>query len=62
MRAIFSAHMQTDPAQAALDEAVAQSKVVRACLLCFEKDWGGCHRAIVADLIQAQTGAPILHL
>jgi uncharacterized protein (DUF488 family) len=54
--------MQTDPAQAALDEAVAQSKVVRACLLCFEKDWGGCHRAIVADLIQAQTGAPILHL
>jgi uncharacterized protein (DUF488 family) len=62
MRAIFSAHMQTDPARAALDEAVAQSKGVRACLLCFEKDWGGCHRAIVADLIQAQTGAPILHL
>jgi uncharacterized protein (DUF488 family) len=62
MRAIFIAHMQTDPAQAALCEAIAQSKRVRACLLCFEKDWGCCHRAIVADLIQAQTGAPILHL
>jgi uncharacterized protein (DUF488 family) len=62
MRAIFDAHMQTDSAQAALDEAIARSKSARACLLCFEQDWRCCHRAIVADLMQAETGAPILHL
>ncbi len=62
MRAIFDAHMRTGGAQAALTQAVAASQEKRACLLCFEKDWRCCHRAIVADLVQARTGAPILHL
>ncbi len=62
MREIFNAHMRTDAAQSALTQAVAASKEKRACLLCFEKDWRCCHRAIVADLMQGRTGAPILHL
>jgi uncharacterized protein (DUF488 family) len=62
MRTIFNAHMQTDTAQAALQQAVAASREKKVCLLCFEQDWLCCHRAIVADLMQGRTHAPILHL
>jgi uncharacterized protein (DUF488 family) len=62
MRAIFNAHMQTQTAKAALEQAVAASREQKVCLLCFEQQWLCCHRAIVADLMQAETGAPILHL
>ena len=62
MRAIFAAHMQTDTAAAALEQAIAESQGKRVCLLCFEQDWRCCHRAIVADLMQGKTGAPVLHL
>jgi uncharacterized protein (DUF488 family) len=62
MRRIFEAHMQTDTAMAALEQAVAVSLSRRVCLLCFEQDWRCCHRAIVADRIQARTGVPVLHL
>jgi uncharacterized protein (DUF488 family) len=62
MRTIFNAHMQTDAAQSALEQAVAASREKKVCLLCFEQQWQCCHRAIVADLMQAKTHAPILHL
>jgi len=62
MRRIFNAHLQTDTAQAALEQAVSASLKKRVCLLCFEQDWRCCHRAIVADMMQARTGVPILHL
>ncbi len=62
MREIFAAHMRTDAAQAALDQAVALSRQKRVCLMCYEADWRCCHRAIVADLIRERTGAEVLHL
>jgi uncharacterized protein (DUF488 family) len=54
--------MQTDSAVAALEQAVAASREKRVCLLCFEQDWRCCHREIVADLMTARTGAPVMHL
>jgi uncharacterized protein (DUF488 family) len=57
MHAIFNAHMQTDAAQAALEQAIEASRERRTCLMCFEADWRCCHRAIVADLMTARTGA-----
>ena len=62
MHAIFNAHMQTDAARAALEQAIETSLERRVCLMCFEADWRCCHRAIVADLICERTGAEILHL
>jgi uncharacterized protein (DUF488 family) len=62
MRAIFAEHMQTDSALAALDQAVELSRTRRVCLMCFEADWRGCHRAIVADMIIERTGSELLHL
>jgi uncharacterized protein (DUF488 family) len=62
MREIFAAHMQTTAAAAALQTAVQAAEGSRVCLLCFEHDHAACHRAIVADLIQARSGAQIVHL
>jgi len=62
MHAIFNTHMRTDAAQAALEQAIGASRERRVCLMCFEADWRCCHRTIVADLMIARTGAPVLHL
>jgi uncharacterized protein (DUF488 family) len=62
MRRIFSEHMRSDPAQADLALAVTIVREKPCCLLCFERDHAQCHRAIVADLIQAQTGQSVTHL
>jgi uncharacterized protein (DUF488 family) len=62
MRTIFNTHMRTDTAQAALEQAVRAAREKRVCLLCYEHDWRCCHRAIVAELMQAGTDAPVLHL
>jgi uncharacterized protein (DUF488 family) len=62
MREIFTAHMRTDGARAALETALKAAEGAMGCLLCFERDHGACHRAIVADLMQARTGARVVHL
>ncbi len=62
MHAIFNAHMRTDAAQAALEQAIEASRDRRACLLCFEADWRCCHRVIVADLMRDRTNAEVVHL
>lgn len=62
MREIYSAHMQTDAARAALEQAIALSQEKRVCLMCFEADWRCCHRTILAELIQGRTGADVVHL
>jgi uncharacterized protein (DUF488 family) len=62
MHAIFNAHLQTDAARGALEQAIATSGERRVCLMCFEADWRCCHRAIVAALITARTGAEVAHL
>ena len=62
MRAIFAEHMRSDRAQAELARATEEARRLPACLLCFEHDHRTCHRAIVADMIAAQTGQAIRHL
>lgn len=62
MHEIFHAHMRTDAALAALEQAIALSRRKRVCLMCFEADWRCCHRAILADMITARTGAEVTHL
>jgi len=62
MRRIFLAHMQGDRSQAALAEAAEAAATNHVCLLCFERDPAHCHRALVADLICAETTRPVVHL
>jgi len=49
MRAIFEAHLAEPGAQLQLAQAVEIARGRKACLLCFEHDHRGCHRAIVAE-------------
>ena len=62
MHQIFEAHMQTEPAQQGLADAIALAGESRICLLCFERAPHACHRSIVASLIHARTHQPIRHL
>jgi uncharacterized protein (DUF488 family) len=54
---IFNAHLRTEIAQADLKEAIGIVCRTTACLLCFERDCRHCHRSIVADHIEAETGS-----
>jgi uncharacterized protein (DUF488 family) len=59
---IFMAHMAGDRAQAELAQAIGLARGIRACLLCFERDHTTCHRALVAEMIVAETGQDVAHL
>jgi uncharacterized protein (DUF488 family) len=59
---IFMEHMRGDRAQAELSQAIGLARGVRACLLCFERDHTTCHRALVAEMIVAETGQAVAHL
>lgn len=45
---VFYRHMETEPAQQALENAIEIAQKSRSCLLCFEKKAEMCHRLIVA--------------
>lgn len=62
MEAIFAEHMATPEAQDALAQAVQIIQARHAALLCFEACASGCHRRVVADLVQQQTGCDIQNL
>lgn len=62
MEAIFRAHIAGDEPQAALAEATSLARDRRCCLLCFEQDPAHCHRRIVAEMIEAETGQSVEHL
>ena len=62
MDTIFRAHMEGDRAQAELAQATALARTGRLCLLCFEHDPRFCHRRLVAEMITAETGQPVVHL
>lgn len=62
MEAIFREHMTSDRAQADLAQARGLARDARVCLLCFEQDPAQCHRRLVAEMVQAETGQEIVHL
>jgi uncharacterized protein (DUF488 family) len=62
METIFRAHMEGDRPLAELAQATALARSARACLLCFEHDPLMCHRRLVAEMITAETGQPVVHL
>ena len=62
MERIFADHMKTPEAQDALARAKAIARDQHAALLCYEACADGCHRRILADLIQADTGCSVSNL
>ncbi len=62
MERIFREHMTSDRAQAELAQAKDLARERPACLLCFERDHTTCHRRLVAEMIVAETGQPVVNL
>jgi uncharacterized protein (DUF488 family) len=62
MQRLFREHMTADHPQAALAEAIALARGTPTCLLCFERDHRTCHRALVAEMVAAETGQRVVHL
>jgi uncharacterized protein (DUF488 family) len=62
MEPIFRDHMTSDRSQAELAQAKQLAQKRPACLLCFERDHKTCHRRLVAEMIVADTGQPVVHL
>jgi uncharacterized protein (DUF488 family) len=62
MEAIFAEHMATPEAQDALAQAVQIIEARHVALLCFEACASGCHRRVVAELVQQKTGCAIQNL
>lgn len=62
MRAIFSEHMQEPPSQLAFERLREIARDRPTALLCFEADHAGCHRAILAERLQAEDGFEVVNL
>jgi len=59
---IYSEHLATDKAQAALSRLVECVAEEATCLLCFERDPKTCHRLIVADSVIQSLGWRMFHI
>jgi uncharacterized protein (DUF488 family) len=62
MRQIFTARLQSPPAQAALAELATTAAEIPTCLLCLEANHLHCHRACIAEALAAEHGFTIRNL
>lgn len=62
MTELFTAHMAEPAAQLELAAATEIAAARRAALLCFEADYCGCHRKILADQISGALGCEVVNL
>jgi uncharacterized protein (DUF488 family) len=62
MRRIFEAKLADPASQLALAETAELAAKGRLCLMCLEHDWRGCHRAIIAQRLEADFGIKPTHL
>jgi uncharacterized protein (DUF488 family) len=62
MHQIYRAHLEEPQAQVELAQACEVAEARASALLCYEADASGCHRAIVADLIQDKIGCEVVNL
>ena len=60
--AIYSAHIATDSAQKALDEAADIARSARTVLLCYERNPKECHRSLVVEHLQGRESFGVRHL
>ena len=62
MEAMCRDHMASDRTQAELAHAKMLAQERPTCLLYFKRDPATCHRRLVAAMIVAETGQPVVHL
>jgi uncharacterized protein (DUF488 family) len=62
MRRIYEAKLVEPESQMALAETAEIAAKGRACIMCLEHNWRICHRAIVAEHLEAGFGLKPQHL
>jgi uncharacterized protein (DUF488 family) len=62
MRAIFDDHLAEPEAVLAFQQLKTVAGERRVALLCFEADHAGCHRAVLAERLQAEDGLEVVNL
>lgn len=62
MRDIFAGHMAEPPSQLAFERLREIAKDRPTALLCFEADHAGCHRAVLAERLEAEDGFEVVNL
>lgn len=62
MREIFAEHMHEPPSQLAFEQLRALATDKPTALLCFEADHAGCHRAALAERLEAEDGFEVVNL
>lgn len=62
MRAIFADHLTEPQAQMELAQLKGLARERRVALLCFEADYAGCHRAVLAERLAAEDGFEVVNL
>lgn len=62
MRAIFADHLAEPQAQLEYERLKSLAGETRVALLCFEADHAGCHRAVLAERLSAETGVAVVDL
>jgi uncharacterized protein (DUF488 family) len=61
-RRIFSSVLAKPEAQAAILQIIETAEVLDVCLLCYERSANDCHRKLVSDKIELETGMKARHL
>jgi len=62
MRDIFAGHMAEPPSQLAFERLREIATDRPTALLCFEADHAGCHRAVLAERLEAEDGFEVVNL
>jgi uncharacterized protein (DUF488 family) len=62
MRDIFDAHMAEPTSAAAFQLLRGLAAEKKTALLCFEADHAGCHRAVLAERLEAEDGFEVVNL
>lgn len=61
-RRIFFAHLETEPAQLAINDLISIAPQGRICLLCFERSHKHCHRKLVTDEVVKRSDIVVRHI
>ena len=61
-RRVFAGHLKTKPALNDLERAYEVMQIGSACLMCYERSPGDCHRSIVAKKLSDLSGMAVAHL
>ena len=60
MRAIYARALESPAAVLAFERLAEAAATAKTCLLCYEADASGCHRAVLADRLQARMGVVVV--